>query len=120
MKKCVICGRNTPKWDHIINCHQNVVRLLENDVDQHGEWVNCDDSTIIHDNVAIPVVCELDWTALMWNGWEHIWDGTNLMVSINNGTGWVEASGNVFKPSKPTSIQFEYDENTQEWMVQPR
>ncbi len=123
MKKCTICGGKVGSVQHLTDQHQNVLNLLRNDVDQHEKWLEKPDSIINTPNGPLPVVCELDWLALMWNGWDYIWDGTDLLGYIKSEDEWFEVDRmecNEWEPSKPRSIKFVFNDNNQKWEVKVR
>lgn len=109
--KCVVCGKNTVNVDHIIQTPQNVEALLKNDIDYHEMWLKEPDSIINTPNGPRPVICELDWIALMWNGGEYWWNGEKLMVWNQSEMIFEEAIGRRWKPAHPVGIAFELSEN---------
>jgi hypothetical protein len=97
-----------------------VARLLERDIDPCREWQNQEMSIIIHQDQPVPVVCELDWLAMIGNGVYYMWNGVDLLVHDWNKQEFVEPVGSEYEPPTPSSIKFKYDERRQEWTVQVR
>jgi hypothetical protein len=97
MTKCPICGWNALEWHQI---PPKVMELMHDDV-KHGESMCCE-------LCMIGIYAQLD---------EYIWNGVDLIVYDEKEGEYTKPVGNVWKPSKPGSIQFVYDERRMKWMV---
>lgn len=114
--KCVICGRTTVNVGHLTRTHQNVEGLLKNDIDYHKNWLDDEECTITTEKGPVPVVCELDWRALMWNGTGYVWDGEKVREWDESKQEYVEPKGRRVEPTRRIGIYFEQGK-TDRWEV---
>ena len=118
--QCVVCGMNCIDFGKTYTNHDNIINLVTKWIDPHGNWQNSDNSIGIHVKKEYPIICELDFIAISWNGLYYVYNGEKLYIHVKSSKEWVEMSGNAWYPPKPVAIWFEFDKSTSKWVVMPR